>query len=121
MTTTRTRRRATLIPSGGAVHVKRLVSIGVTLALVAGGGSALATASGKRVRPEAGGLSISPAIVEQPATPGAIRPVTVFNRSDAPLEVTVAAHPWSQARDGSVSIDRRHALAGVTVARPAFT
>src|SRR4051794_18658956 len=107
--------------SGGAAQVRRLTTIGVALALVAGGGSALAAASGGRARPATGGLSISPAVVEQPARAGAIGPLTVSNRSGAPLKVTVAARPWSQARDGKVSVDRRHELPGVTVAQPAFT
>jgi hypothetical protein len=88
-----------------------VLAAGAALALAARGGAATAT----------GGLSISPAILQQRAATGPVGPVTVANRSDRKLQVTVAARPWIQASAGSVEADRRHALAGVTVSPAAFT
>jgi hypothetical protein len=98
------------------------VTIAAALATVAAGGSTLALASASRhAAQDTGGLSISPALIERAAAPGALGPVTVFNRSGQTLNVTVAARPWLQAADGKVTADRRHALPGVGVAQPAFT
>jgi hypothetical protein len=59
----------------------------------------------------AGGLSISPAIVEHAATPGPVGAVTVTNTSDAPLKVTVVARPWAQSSAGAVTPNERASLA----------
>jgi hypothetical protein len=99
--------------------VKRQLALGLTL-VAAGGGVALAATAGHAAR-ATGGLSLSPVIVQQPAATGPLAPFTVVNRSDAKLDVTVAARPWTQASSGKVEPDRRHSLAGVSVAQPSFT
>src|SRR4051794_35402980 len=98
-----------------------MATIGVTLAVAAGGGSALGGASAQHVRQDAGGLSISPAVLERAAKAGPIGPFTVTNRSRETLKVTVAARPWRQATDGKGTVDRRHTLPGVVVAQPSFS
>jgi hypothetical protein len=98
-----------------------MATIGVTLAVAAGGGSALAGASAKHARQDTGGLSISPAVVQQAAKAGPIGPFTVSNRSRDTLKVTVVARPWRQATSGKVTADRRHKLPGVVVAQPSFS
>jgi len=99
--------------------VKRQLALGLTL-VAAGGGVALAATAGHAAR-ATGGLSLSPVIVRQPAATGPLAPFTVVNRSDAKLDVTVAARPWTQASSGKVEPDRRRSLAGVSVAQPSFT
>ena len=99
--------------------MRRLLALGLTLAAAAGGVAVAANAG--HAAGATGGLSLSPVIVQQKAAAGPLAPFTVVNRSDARLDVTVAARPWKQASDGTVEPDRRHALAGVSVAQPAFT
>jgi P pilus assembly chaperone PapD len=91
------------------------------LAAVLAAGAALALATGGHAATATGGLSISPAILQQPAATGPAGPVTVVNRSDRTLQVTVAARPWRQTSDGRMQADRARALPGVAVAPAAFS
>jgi hypothetical protein len=99
------------------------VKIGVALAVVAGGAALghAAASKGAAAQQAQGGLSIQPAKIEQGATPGALGPLVVANRSGAPLQVTVTARPWTQASSGKVAADRKKTLAGISVATPSFT
>jgi hypothetical protein len=92
------------------------------LALV-GASVAIASAAGAPARPaaKAGGLSITPALIERAAAVGAGDKVTVTNRSTQKLDVTVAARPWRQADDGRVSPNRRRTLRGFAVSDSSFT
>jgi hypothetical protein len=99
--------------------MRRRLALGLTLAAAAGGAAGAAKA-GHAAR-ATGGLSLSPAVVEQKAAAGPLAPFTVVNRSGSTLAVTVAARPWRQASDGTAQPDRRRTLAGVSVAQPAFT
>lgn len=58
----------------------------------------------------AGGLSLSPPILEKQAQTGALGPVTVTNGSGTAMSVTVTPRPWSQARNGSVTPNRKRNL-----------
>ena len=69
----------------------------------------------------AGGLSISPAIVEHLAQPGAVGSIEVKNTTSSPLAITVAARPWRQARSGAVAPNRRKKLAQVRVSAGSFS
>ncbi|HEX5618005.1 MAG TPA: hypothetical protein VFX51_06270 [Solirubrobacteraceae bacterium] len=70
----------------------------------------------------AGGLSITPAILEQRARRGAADTVEIVNSSDRKLNVTVAARPWRQSRTGTVAADRRRNLSRfVRVSDSSFT
>lgn len=70
----------------------------------------------------AGGLSISPALVEHLAQPGAVGSIEVKNTTSVPLAIKVAARPWRQARSGAVAPDRRKTLASqVRVSAGSFT
>ena len=70
----------------------------------------------------AGGLSISPAIVEHLARPGSVGSIEVKNTTSTPLAITVAARPWRQARSGAVAPNRRKTLANqVRVSAGSFT
>lgn len=70
----------------------------------------------------AGGLSISPALVEHLAQPGTVGSIEIKNTTSAPLAIKVAARPWRQARTGAVAPDRRRTLAKqVRVSAGAFT
>jgi P pilus assembly chaperone PapD len=82
---------------------------------------ALALAARGHASTATGGLSISPAILQQTAATGPVGPVTVVNHSDRTLQVTVAARPWRQASSGQVRPDRSRALPGVAVAPAAFS
>ena len=65
----------------------------------------------------AGGLSVTPAILEQTARSGASGTVTIANTSSRKLKVTVRARPWRQARSGAVAADRRRTLSRYTTVR----
>jgi hypothetical protein len=58
----------------------------------------------------AGGLSLKPAVLEQPARRGTSDTVEIVNSSNRKLNVTVAARPWRQSRTGTVAADRRRTL-----------
>lgn len=83
--------------------------------------AALLTVAALPAARAAGGLSISPAIVEHVAQPGTVGSVIVKNTTSTPLSITVAERPWRQARSGAVAPDRRHTLASqVRVSAGAF-
>jgi hypothetical protein len=70
----------------------------------------------------AGGLSISPAILEHRATVGGVGTVVVSNTANTPLKVTVTPRPWRQARSGAVSPNRSKTLrSSVKVSATSFT
>jgi hypothetical protein len=58
----------------------------------------------------AGGLSMTPAIIEHLATPGAVGSVVVSNATKGPLAITLTPRPWRQARSGAVAPNRRKKL-----------
>lgn len=94
----------------------RIAALAATVA-AACGGVALAAASTTAT----GGLSISPAIVEHQATPGAVGAVRVANGSNRTIAVRVRARPWVQARSGAVEADRRRTLAPIRLGATSFT
>jgi hypothetical protein len=70
----------------------------------------------------AGGLSLSPAVVEHAAKAGAVGTVTVNNSSAVPLKVTVTPRPWKQAPSGAVAPDKgKSLLSKVAVSARSFT
>ena len=82
---------------GEAVKSVLLVGAGVALA----GGHALAAG---------GGLSSSPAVVEQVAERGVVGALSVSNTSSRTMNVTIVPRRWIQSRTGVVSPDRRSNL-----------
>jgi hypothetical protein len=58
----------------------------------------------------AGGLSVSPAILEHIATVGSVGSVTINNTAATALKITVTPRPWNQARSGAVSANRKATL-----------
>ena len=93
--------------------MKRTFPIAIAAALLAGVALPQALA--------AGGLSISPAIVEHLAQPGTVGTIEIKNTASLPLAVTVASRPWRQARSGAVAPDRRRTLKQVRVSAGSFT
>jgi hypothetical protein len=70
----------------------------------------------------AGGLSISPAVLEHRATVGPVGSVVVSNTASTALKVTVTPRPWIQSRSGAVSPDRRKTLGrDIAVSAKSFT
>jgi len=51
----------------------------------------------------AGGLSISPEIVEHPAQPGVVGAVHIANTTAGPLAVSVTPRPWLQSPGGAIA------------------
>jgi P pilus assembly chaperone PapD len=82
---------------------------------------ALASVATAATASAAGGLGISPAIVEAVAAPGHAGIVTVSNTTSVAMRVTVRARPWIQPRSGIATPDRRHTLGRVRVGPPSFT
>lgn len=58
----------------------------------------------------AGGLSMSPPILEKQAATGSMGAVTITNSSSQPMRVTVTSRPWVQSRSGAVTPNRRRNL-----------
>src|SRR3954454_842740 len=103
--------------------MKRLMALGAVVAALGAGGAALgqkAVAGGAAAQAE-GGLSVMPAVIEHGPPAGALAPLTVANRSAAPLAVTVTPRPWTQSASGKVSPNRRATLPGVSVSQSTFT
>lgn len=72
--------------------------------------------------PGQGGLSLTPAILEHAAQPGAVGSVTVANTSTKTMRVRVRVRPWSQSRTGRTSASGRRTLRRhVRVSRSSFT
>ena len=90
----------------------RRSAIAALCLLVAGLGAAHALA--------AGGLSVTPGILEHVAQPGAVGPLTVSNTTSRPMRVSIAARPWLQSRSGSVVANRRRVLGKVRAGRRSF-
>jgi len=101
---------------------RRAVAGGVVAAAIAGG-AWISQASGAPSHAAAakGGLGIAPAVEERAAGAGALAPLTVFNRSDKPLDITISVHPWVQATSGVTKVNRAKTLSGVTVSDTKFT
>ncbi|HWI73605.1 MAG TPA: hypothetical protein VNT55_16730 [Baekduia sp.] len=58
----------------------------------------------------AGGLSVTPAVIEHTAARGDTAPITVVNSTSRPLKVTVTPRPWTQSRSGAVVPNRHKTL-----------
>jgi hypothetical protein len=91
------------------------------LALAAGGTALLAQAAPAGSKTAAGGLSLSPTLIETTAKPGAGGTVTVANHSAHTLVITVAARPWRQSHTGATVPNRRATLKGVTLSATSFS
>jgi hypothetical protein len=103
-----------------SVKARRAGAVAGALALAAGGTALLAHASPAGSKAAAGGLSLSPTLIEQTAKPGAGGTVTVANHSAHTLAITVAARPWRQARSGATVPNRRATLRGVKLSDTSF-
>lgn len=70
----------------------------------------------------AGGLALTPAVVEHAAKAGTVGTITVDNSSAAALKVTVTPRPWKQAASGAVTPDKaKSLLSKVGVSARSFT
>jgi hypothetical protein len=103
-----------------SVTARRAVAVAGVLALAAGGTALLAHAAPAGSKAAAGGLSLSPTLIEMTAKPGAGGTVTVANHSAHTLAITVAARPWRQSHTGATVPNRRKTLRGVTLSATAF-
>lgn len=69
----------------------------------------------------AGGLGVTPSIMQVTARAGASGGVTISNTSTRKLKVTVHARPWRQAKSGTVTANRSRSLSGVRVIGSKFS
>lgn len=90
----------------------RRAAIAALCLLVAGFGAAQALG--------AGGLSVTPGILEHVAQPGGVGPLEVSNTTSRPMRVSLAVRPWLQSRNGSVVPNRRRVLGKVRPYRGSF-
>jgi hypothetical protein len=104
-----------------SVRARRAGAAAGVLALAAGGTALLAQAAPAGSKTAAGGLSLSPTLIETTAKPGAGGTVTVANHSAHTLVVTVAARPWRQSHTGATVPNRRATLKGVTLSATSFS
>jgi P pilus assembly chaperone PapD len=104
-----------------SITARRAGAVAAAVALAGTGAALLAHATPARSKSAAGGLALTPVVIEQTAKPGAATTVTVANRSARPLAVTVAARPWKQSVTGAAEPDRRRTLSNVGVGDSSFT
>jgi hypothetical protein len=104
-----------------SITARRASAVAAAAAVAGGGAALLAHAAPAGSKTAAGGLALSPVIVEQTAKAGAATTVTVYNHSAHTLAVTVAARPWKQSVTGAAQPDRRETLADVEVGASAFS
>lgn len=69
----------------------------------------------------AGGMSISPGIVEHVASRGGVGSIKISNTTGTSMAVKVTLRPWLQARSGEVSPNRSATLGEVGVGPSSFT
>jgi hypothetical protein len=58
----------------------------------------------------AGGLSVTPAVIERTAVRGDTASIAVVNSTSKALKITVTPRPWTQSRGGAVAPNRRTTL-----------
>jgi P pilus assembly chaperone PapD len=104
-----------------SVTARRAGAVAGALALAGGGVALLAHATPAGSKAAAGGLSLSPTIIEQTAQAGAGGTVVVANHSAHTLAVTVAARPWRQSRSGDAVPNRRKTLSDVKLSDTSFS
>jgi hypothetical protein len=102
-----------------SVTARRVGAVAAALAVAGGGAALLAHPAGSKTA--AGGLSLSPVVIEQTAKAGAVTTVTVGNHSTKSLAVTVAARPWKQSVTGAAEPNRRATLSDIEVSATDFT
>lgn len=90
----------------GTLHTVRRMT-GKRCAIVLAGAVALIPA-GEAVA--AGGMTLSPEVLEAPAREGRLGAVTIANTSSQAVTVSVTPRPWRQARSGRVTADARRTL-----------
>lgn len=93
----------------------------IVAAVAIAGASAAAVAVAGSAATAAGGLSISPAIIEHQATPGAVGQLRINNATSRSMAIRVRARPWIQARSGAVETNPRKTLSGVRLGATSFT
>jgi hypothetical protein len=91
----------------------RRAALAATCLALAGLGAAGAFAA-------SGGLSVTPGILEHVAQPGSLGPLKIANTTSRPMKVSLAVHPWRQAKSGSVSPNRRKLLGKLRPNRKSF-
>jgi hypothetical protein len=104
-----------------SITARRAGACAAAVAVLGGAAGLLAHATPARSKTAAGGLALSPVVIEQTAKAGAATTVTVANRSTKTLAVTVAARPWKQSVTGVAEPNRRATLSNVSVSATAFT
>lgn len=72
-------------------------------ALCAALAATLPTGAGATLALAAGGLSITPEVVEHPAQPGVVGAVRIANTTTGPLLISVTPRPWIQAPNGAIA------------------
>jgi hypothetical protein len=110
--------------------VKLILGTGAVLAAPLFGGALLAGAVSSaapaprtaRAASDAGGLSMTPQIVQRSAKVGTAATVIVTNTTSHQMRVTLRPRPWVQALDGTVAPDPRRTLTRLVRPSPsAFT
>src|SRR3712207_4211351 len=85
------------------------------------GAALVAAAVAAETASAAGGLSVSPAILQTTARAGATSGATITNTSGRKLRMTVRARPWRHKSNGDVTANRSRTLSGVRVSASRFT
>jgi hypothetical protein len=101
------------------VTARRAGVVAAAVAVAGAGAALLALPAGSKTA--AGGLSLSPVVIEQTAKAGTVATVTVGNHSTKTLAVTVAARPWKQSVTGAAEPNRRDTLSALDLSASDFT
>jgi hypothetical protein len=107
------------MPSPRSWSARRYVFGAAVAAVALGAALAHAADSGTG---GSGGMSVNPALIEAPATPGTPDSIVVANTTKGTLKVTVRARPWAQSVTGAVTPDRDKSLEPtLLVSLPSFS
>ena len=100
------------------MQARHPTTLAVAMALVAS--ALVAAALSAATAGAAGGLSVTPVVLEATATPGRVGSITIANTSPNAMQVRVRARPWRQPRSGRVIADTRRTLAQVRLGAGSF-
>jgi hypothetical protein len=101
--------------------MNRTAATVLAVAATCASAAAAAVAVASTATTAAGGLSISPAVIEHQATPGSVGQIRVNNATNRTMSVRVRVRPWIQARSGAVETNPRKTLSQVRLGTTSFS
>ncbi len=99
--------------------VGRRAIAGVAVLAAVASGAVISRADGAAPS-KAGGLGLTPVLIERQAGAGPVGTIKVSNHSTKRIDITVHARPWLQSSSGAVNVNRAKTLSGISVSDDSF-